>query len=153
MKNEVKQEQVKGIFKRAENICINVRLEAESQSDTVSITNVVERLDIEAMLNRAQQGILDLRAYQRPMVADVVGTGGTPEEIDAATMRATMQLLEQPDTPANRVFGTDKETATKALKDLRSLADRYKVTKKEEPQPGDPADDEDKGTTQQGDSE
>lgn len=147
MKNEVK-----ATFKtdiRANNICLTARLDAESPADNVSITQVMERLDIEALLQRAQSGILDLRAYQRPMGADVVGAGGTPEEIE----RATRQLLQMPDSPTSRVFGTDKETANKALKDLHSLANQYKVTKKEEPPAPEPAKVIDKGDQANGDSD
>lgn len=117
---------------RSSNICLSIRLDAESPLDNVSITNVMERLDIETLLQRAQAGILDLRAYQRPMGADVVGAGQSPEQIEAATR----ELLNVPDVPTNRVFGTDKETASKALKNLQSLADRYRVPKQEEPAPG-----------------
>lgn len=134
---------------RANFICLTARLDAESPADNVSITQVMERLDIELLLQRAQAGILDLRAYQRPMSADVVGAGGTPEEIE----RATRLLLQEPDSPTSRVFGVDKETANKALKDLHSLANQYKVTKKEEPPAPEPAKDNDKGDPAKGDSD
>lgn len=133
---------------RRNEICLTIRLDAESPSDNVSVTNVMERLDIETLLQRAQAGILDLRAYQRPMGADVVGAGRSLEQIEAATL----DLLNVPDSPTNRVFGTDKETANKALKDLQSLADRHRVPKKEEPVPGKDDEHREENEPQKGDS-
>lgn len=119
-------------------ICMTARLNAESQSDNVSITNVVERLDIEMLLQRAQQGILDLRTFQRPMKADFVGAGGTPEQIE----RTTRAMLKEPDSPTNRVFGVDRETADKAQKELLSLAAQYRVKNEELSAPAEPSKDD-----------
>lgn len=119
-------------------ICMTARLSAESQSDNVSITNVVERLDIEMLLQRAQQGILDLRTFQRPMQADFVGAGGTPEQIE----RTTRAMFNEPDSPTNRVFGVDRETADKAQKELLSLAEQHRVKKVDPSAPAEPSKDD-----------
>lgn len=121
------EEQVKSTFKRAENICMSVRLEAESHADTVSITIVAEKLDIEAMLNRAQQGILDLRTYQRPMTADYVAGSN-----DDQTARDTIELLNELDSPLNRVFGTDRESVVQAGKEFARIANDNRVVKSKE---------------------
>lgn len=116
-------------------ICMTARLNAECQVDDVSITNVVEKLDIELLLQRAQQGILDLHSYQRPMQSDYNGSGSSPEQVE----KSTRALIHEPDNPLNHVFGVDRETAAKAQNELLSLAAQSSVTKEVKPAPNEPS--------------
>lgn len=104
-------------------ICNSVRLNAESHADNVSITKVMERLDIATMLQRASMGILDLNVFKRPSAGDVSGTSARKaQEIDA--------LLDQPSTVMDDLFGADRETVDKQMRMFEETARRSRVPKK-----------------------
>lgn len=104
-------------------LCMSARFNTESQTDTVSITNVMERLDIKLLLERAAQGILDLEAYRAPAFADVVG---------GASTEALNELLKEPDQPLNHIFGVDKESANNSLQNLLKTVQSSLIVPSEE---------------------
>lgn len=92
-----------------------------------SITEVGERLDIERMLSRAAQGILDLTLFKDPSGHY---DGDKPDDID----------IDGSDI-SDHVFGVSRETAVDALENAeRTVASELaKIRKKTEDQPGEAA--------------
>lgn len=114
-------------------LCKTNRLNAESQSDNVSITKVMERLDIASMLERAQNGILDLNAYARPRAYDLAGDQVDLDNLDVSKPKLDA-ILDSPQSILNDTFGASRETASEELNRHISVANMHKkpVHRKEE---------------------
>lgn len=93
----------------------------------VSITVVGERLDIQKMLDRAAQGILDLTLFKDP--------SGYYDASNAEDLDINGSDI------SDHVFGVSRESAVQALEDAQETvtSELAKIRKKTEDQPGEAA--------------
>lgn len=105
-------------------ICLTQSFECEKVSSKPSITVAAEKLDLADMIKRASMGILDLNSYKTQLAADLTGITNQKDYEKAAN-----SLLERPASALDRVFGTDRETATLEMQELYKVAERNRKPK------------------------
>ena len=117
-------------------ICKTIKFDFEAISDDISITKVSEKLDFKSLLERSAAGIIDLRQFQLPRTSDL----SVPASVsDAELQRMQMQLLDEPPSVVNNLFGASVEDAEKeASRHMEVMRNNRKITEKNDPEKNDP---------------